>query len=251
MMTQDDYRHFVCIVAGDNPTELMGPYFSGKKVDPYIIYKYKDADKIRQKYVESYEEIAKTADGISAEYARNLIEELKDMDIDQFYYEVSEDLGAQIDEEGNIVSDKNKDGKWGSYCIGKLFSIPFLKTNGEEAFQARKGDIAWDRIHLAGGDIYARAWEMVMENSKPESDYEKQIYENMKDKQAYFQKFESKENYVTSNTAFWGYAFVSEKNGWSDASEVEDQFIWMSNFFDLFIKGLSDDTLLTIYECTK
>ena len=26
MMTNDDYQHFVCIVAGDNPIEIMLPY---------------------------------------------------------------------------------------------------------------------------------------------------------------------------------------------------------------------------------
>ena len=73
----------------------------------------------------------------------------------------------------------------------------------------------------------------------------------MKDKQAYFEKFETKENYITSNTAFWGYAFLSDITGWLDAEDIEDQFVWMSNFYDLYIKNLPDDTLLTIYECKK
>ena len=63
--------------------------------------------------------------------------------------------------------------------------------------------------------------------------------------------FVTKENYVISNTAFWGYAFVSEKTGWMDADDAEDQFAWMSTFYDLYIKNLDDDTLLTIFECTK
>ena len=92
---------------------------------------------------------------------------------------------------------------------------------------------------------------MVMEKSKPETDYEALIYDNMKDKITYFEKFETKENYVISNTAFWGYAFVSESKGWMDASEVESQFVWMNNFYDLFIKNLPDNTLLSIYECRK
>ena len=92
---------------------------------------------------------------------------------------------------------------------------------------------------------------MVMDASAPDSEYEKTIYENMKDKRAYFEKFVTKENYVISNTAFWGYAFVSEKTGWMDADDAEDQFAWMSTFYDLYIKNLDDDTLLTIFECTK
>ena len=53
-MNSDDYRHFVCIVAGDNPSELMEPYDKNKKVEPYIVYRYSDAEEIRQRYIESY-----------------------------------------------------------------------------------------------------------------------------------------------------------------------------------------------------
>jgi hypothetical protein len=73
----------------------------------------------------------------------------------------------------------------------------------------------------------------------------------MKDKETYFKKFETKENYVVSNTAFWGYAFLSEKTGWVDASNTHDQFVWMAEYYNMFIKNLPDDTLLTIYECKK
>ena len=105
-------------------------------------------------------------------------------------------------------------------------------------------------MHLHGGEIYSRAWEMVMEDSKPENDYEKQIYKNMKARTAYFEKFGTKENYIIVNTAFWGYAFVS-KNGWAELEDEMDQFVWVRNFYPLFIEPLSDDTLLTIYECQK
>jgi hypothetical protein len=67
----------------------------------------------------------------------------------------------------------------------------------------------------------------------------------------YFKKFENKENYVASNTAFWGYAFLSEATGWMDGSDVEDQFEWMKNFYDVFIKNLPENTTITVYECKK
>ena len=89
-----------------------------------------------------------------------------------------------------------------------------------------------------------------MNNSKPQNEYEQQIFDNMQDKKSYFKKFETKENYVASNTAFWGYAFVSDMTGWLDA-DGKDQFTWMKTFYDMFIKNLPDDTLLTIYECRK
>ena len=104
---------------------------------------------------------------------------------------------------------------------------------------------------LHGGEIYRRAWEMVMEGSEPVNDYEKQIYENMKARTAYFEKFGTKENYVLSNTAFWAYAFVTKTGNWLELEDDMDQFVWVGKFYESFIDPLPDDTLLTIYECTK
>lgn len=250
-MKNDDYKHFVCIVAGENPSELMEPYDRNKKVEPYVVYKYADANKIRKEYIKSYEYMLESKTGEYDEnYIKDTILDLSEMDSDDFYYDITE--GLIIDPEtGNAMSDVNKNGKWSYYNIGKLFCMPFLTKDGREVFQALKGDIDWNKIHLSNGHIYERAWDMVMNGSEPKDDNERNIFENMKDKSAYFMKFENKENYVISNTAFWGYAFLSEKTGWMEASEYEDQFVWMSTFYNMFIQHLTDDTLLTIYECVR
>ena len=73
MMTKDDYQHFVCIVAGDNPEELLKPYDKTIKKDPYIKYKYKDADLIKSKYIEFYEGLLKIED----ETVDNLLKRFK------------------------------------------------------------------------------------------------------------------------------------------------------------------------------
>ena len=48
-------------------------------------------------------------------------------------------------------------------------------------------------MHLHGGEIYEIAWDMVMGNKKPKNEYEKNIYENMKNRTEYFQRFKTKE----------------------------------------------------------
>lgn len=251
MMNGDDYRHFVCIVAGDNPEELMEKYNRNRKVEPYIVYQYSDAEKLRQQYIESYQEmLASGQSEYDEEYIKETILDLSEMSADDFYYDLTD--GLIIDSEnGNALSDANKDGKYSYYNIGKLFSVPFLTKDGRELFQARKKDIDWDKIHLSNSYIYERAWDMVMNGSKPENEYEQQILDNMGNKITYFKKFENKENYVISNTAFWGFAFLSEKTGWIEATETDDQFVWMANYYNVFIQNLDDDTLLTIYECVR
>ncbi len=251
MMTNDDYQHFVCIVAGDNPDELMKPYDLREEEKPYVRYHYKDAAKIKEKYVELYEGILNSdEETIDKEELQNIVDDLKDMTVEEFYEQLTE--GLTIDEvTGDAISTENRMGRFNYYELGKWLSVPFLLKGGREVFQAKKSDINWDKIHLGGGDIYRKTWEMVMEGIEPSTDYEKTIYDNMKDKKTYFKKFETKENYVVSNTAFWGYAFLSEKTGWVDASDTNDQFVWMAEYYNMFIKNLPYDTLLTIYECKK
>lgn len=252
-MTGDDYQHFVCIVAGNEPEKLIDEYCSQNTVEPYVVYKYKDANKIKTCTIKYYETLKETTyTPIEREYINNSLLDLKDMSDDEFFESLCEGHpDYYINDSGDIISNKNPNGRY-SYCnIGKLFSIPFLTKDGKEVYQAKKGNIDWNRIHLNGGHAYKRVWEMVMENSEPLDNHEKVLYENMKDKIAYFEKFENKENYIISNTAFWGYAFLSEITGWIDAEDIENQFTWMSNYFDLYIKNLPDETLLTIYECKK
>lgn len=250
-MTNDDYQHFVCIVAGDNPDELMKPYDRREEEEPYVRYRYKDAAKIKEKYVELYEGILNSdEETIDKEELEDIVNDLKEMSVEEFYEELTEGLTID-DETGDAISTENRQGMFSYYELGKWLSVPFLLKGGREVFQAKKSDINWDKIHLGGGDIYRKTWEMVMEGVEPSTDYEKTIYDNMKDKETYFKKFETKENYVVSNTAFWGYAFLSEKTGWVDASDTNDQFVWMAEYYNMFIKNLPDDTLLTIYECKK
>lgn len=251
MMNNDDYKHFVCIVAGDNPDELLRPYDKSIKVTPYVVYQYADAEKLRNTYILTYSEIEKSnvSDEVKKD-ARLTIQELKSMDIDDFYYDLTN--GYEIDEKtGDAISDENPLGKY-SYCkLGKIFSVPFLTNDGIEVFQAIKSEINWSAVHKNGGSVYERVWEMVMNGSEPADEKEQHIYDNMKDKTTYLKKFETKENYVTSNTAFWGYAFLSKDTGWIDADDVADQFTWMSMYYDTFIKNLPENTLLSIYECIK
>lgn len=255
-MTDDDYKHFVCIVAGDNPEKLMEEYNKNKEIEPKIIYRYSDISKLRKTYINEYEKVLKNAvvnNSDYADYVKDVIEELKDM-TDEEYYEELTTLHPDYyvdNETGDIMVNKNIEGKYSHYNLGKIFSCPLIKKDGNETFQCKKEEINWDAIHLSGGHVYERVWELVMEESKPLDEHEQKLYENMCGMTEYFNKFENKENYVASNTAFWGYAFLSESTGWMDGSDVEDQFEWMKNFYDVFIKNLPENTTITVYECKK
>lgn len=250
-MAIDQYNHFVAIVAGDNPEVLMSPFDKNIKTEPTVVYRYEDAAKLRDKYIEIYKAILNNENtpDYYKEDTKDKLAIIESQTPEEFYLDLTYDYEHDPDT-GDAVTDENPNGKWLSYRLGKLFSVPFILKDGTEAFQAKKGEINWELMHLHGGEIYQRAWEMVMEGSEPKNDYEKQIFGNMQARTAYFEKFGSKENYVLGNTAFWGYAFVS-KNGWLELEDDMDQFVWVKNFYDSFIEPLPYDTLLTIYECQR
>jgi hypothetical protein len=252
-MAIDQYNHFVALVAGDNPEVLMSPYDKNIKTEPRVVYKFADAGKLRNQYIKLYTALVESdtiPEGSFKEDAKDKLAIIQNQSDTEFYLDLTEDYEHDKDT-GDALTTENPDGKWSSYRMGKLFSIPFILNDGTESFQAKKGDINWELMHLHGGEIYRRAWEMVMDGSEPVNDYEKQIYDNMKARTAYFEKFGTKENYVLSNTAFWAYAFVTKTGNWLELEDDMDQFTWVGKFYESFIDPLPDDTLLTIYECTK
>ena len=54
-MLNEKYQHYVCIVAGEQPDELMKPYDINKKVEPYTLYEYKNAKKIKNIWLDTVE----------------------------------------------------------------------------------------------------------------------------------------------------------------------------------------------------
>lgn len=245
-----NYNHFVCIVAGDNYKELLQPYNSANETEYRVVYELKDATLLKDKYIEFNESLLNIDDLLDT-YREDTLERLKiakEQTSEDFFYDFTYEY--EHDEDGNAISNKNPNAKYSSYGIGQIFSVPFILKNGKTSFTAKKSDIDWDKMHNHDIEVYEAAWDMIMADKKPETEEEHIIYDNMKNRTKYFESFGNRETYVASNTAFWGYAFLSEDTGWIDMDTYE-QFTWMISFYDAFIKNLPDNTQLTIIECRK
>ena len=251
-MTSEDYKHFVAIVAGEDPEKLMEPYDSTKKVTPYLVYKHSDATHLKELHMKMYEAALKN-ENLSESDREDLLADyswLATATPEEFYEDLTD--GMTLDARTkDAYSEVNKLGKWRHHQLGKNFSIPFMTLTGEEKYQAHKSEIDWSVMHLSGQDVYRKAWEMVMEGAEPQNETEKLIYNNMKERKVYFSKFGTKENYVISSTAFWGYAFLSADTGWVELEDTDNQYEWVKNFYDRFITPLPEDTQLSVYECIK
>ena len=244
-------RHFNAIVVGENPDDIMKKYDLSVKVEPYAIYKLADAGKYKQNSIIAFKQLVSVPtlpESIRDEY-KERIKEIESMSDVDFYLELAADY--QIDKEtGDAMCDINPNGYFTSCNIGRRFAVPFITKDGKEVYQARMKDIDWDKVHLANQETYRAAWEMVMGDRKPVTEDEKIIYNNMKNRQEYFKFFGDEETYVVNNTAFWGYAFVTKDN-WTELTDDIRQVDWVGNFYDNFIVGLPEDTLITIYECVR
>ena len=246
-------RFFSVMVVGENPNELMENYKYGKKVEPYVAYKYLDAEKYKKTTIKLIEGLINNfdsikIDGLHLDTLKSRLKDLENMSNFEFYKELTE--GLYYDEEGNALSDENPDGHWNTCNIGRNFAIPLKLKDGSESYTARNKDIDWDAMHKANKKVYASAWELVMEGREPSTDEERTIYNSMKDKDMYFSKFKSKEHYVNYSTSYWNYAYVDEKQKWVDINSAKNEEEWINAFYERFVLPLHDNDLITIFECS-
>ena len=240
------------MVIGEQPENIVEPYKADHRCEPYVKYKYLDAKKYQKASIKALEKLLEESDkiGISddvAEHLKNRLKVLSDMSSFDYYRELTD--GLYYDENGNALSDENPNKKFNTCRKGGNFSLPLILKDGNNAYQAYARDVDWERMNGLNSEVYTAAWEMVMENREPVTDEEKTIYESMKDKTAYFEKFKSKEEYVKRSSAYWNYAYLDE-NGWDSVDECESEIKWINEFYDKFINKLNGDELVTIYECS-
>lgn len=250
-MAQTNSKFFSVMVVGDDPAAILEKYSIDKKVEPYVKFKFLQAEKYKEAAIKVSEKILEDATitmlspSVKAALEEN-VKSLKAMPTFDYYRKLTE--GMYYNENGDALSEKNPNGKWKTAHIGRNFSLPLILKNGSEAYTAKCSDVDWDKMHLNNQEVYRTAWEMVMEDREPETEEEKTIYNSMKDKQVYFSKFADKESYVNYSTAYWNFAYVDE-NGWVDMSATNEQE-WINTFYNRFVTKIDENAKVSIYECT-
>lgn len=246
-------EHFNIIVIGDNHTTLTEKYDASYKVEPYVVFKFSEVKKIRERMInerKTFLEQAGDEYNAEKEYFKLELSDWEEMSDIEFYEDITTQY--EIDEKtGNAITRNNPNEKYRYHNIARNFAIPFYLKNGEESFSARKCDIDWEKTRFTDAKPYEIAWDTVMEGKKPKSKEERVIFDNMKERTHYFSTFGSREYYIKASTSFWAHAILSEKDGWVGLERNMPQFDWVINFYDKFIKPLPEDTLLTIYECVR
>lgn len=251
-MAQTGSRFFSLMVIGDDPMKIIEKYGADFKVEPYIKYRYLDAKKYHSTAIKTLKQVINNFNSLSIkpnikETLTNRLENISKLTPFEYYRELTD--GLFYDNDGNAISEENPNIKYNTCKKGRNFSLPLILKDGSESYSALVKDIDWEAMNGKNKGIYEAAWEMVMEDRKPQNDIEEQTYNSMKDKTAYFSNFKSKEDYVTYSTSYWNYAYA-DINGWIDVDDEGDEMKWIKNFYSRFIKNLNPNDLVSIFECS-
>lgn len=251
------------LVIGDNHEEIVKKYSMDTRVEPYVFMKRDDAEAKQKAHLSLIENILDSKEiklsDTERETYKNQYLDIKEMSDFDYYLYITD--GCKYDEEnGDALSDKNPNAhyqyqkcyqksllKYGDEGEG-TFSNPFKMKDGTKSYSARKGDIDWTLNHLYNTKIYEAAWEIVVDGRESVTEQERIIQNNMSNKTEYFKNFKSKDEYVKHSCSFWCYGVAMDEKYESIDDYKTRDIEWIENFYDKYIKDLSDDTLLTIYE---
>lgn len=249
------------LVIGDNPDKKCGIYSADTVVEPYIRFKYEDRHKLRDNQIRALEAILNSPtiklSEVQKEIYRNLYLDTKEMDDEEFYEVATEGLKLD-DETGDAWSTENPTAKYKyQKCYDAQlkrtgeesdFSDPFKLKDGTKAYSARNGEIDWPKNHMANTEIYKAAWELCVDGREPQNETEETIKKNMQNRRQYFANFRNVDEYVKHSCCFWTNCVITNDGKYYELDYTITDKKWISEYFDKFIKGLPDDTLLTLYE---
>lgn len=260
-MSKVTYR--TILVIGDNHKEIAHKYSADKKVSPYVIVKFDDAEKKKQKQLKLIETILtnKQLSLSSKEY-----DKYKDMYLDLsktdsfdyfrtitegcFYDEITGDALSTYNPKAFYKYERCQQHRLEVTGEEGTFSDPFPLKDGGRSYSAHFSDIDWKLLHKNEDKIklYDKVWELVVNNVTPVTEQEENIKERMCNRLDYFDNFSTKEHYIQYSTSFWHWGIATEKK-YEEVNYKISDIEWCCNFYDKYIKGLEKtNPLITIYE---
>ena len=239
-------KHFTLLVIGDNPDKQVEKFSNFSLEKPIVLF-YKDKAKEYHDIAIKYFKNAIEIDNSLGNIIENKLQMIQNMTDDEYFEYLTKDF--EIDEEtGNGITYNNVNAKYDYISNAGHFATPFITNDGKEVYEAKKGEINWEKIHLIDSRAYEVAWETVIDGRKPKDSEEQQVYDNMKNHKQYLLKYGTKNHYVKVSTSFWTYAII--KNGiWYETTDNSDD--WVCDFYEKNIKDLSNNTNLKIFECIR
>lgn len=246
------------LVIGENHLEIAQKYSLDTKVDPYIRYRFDDAKQLHVKYLKVLEDLIKKTQNNNKKLAdkyKEMYDEYREMDDFEYYQQLT--YGCKYDDNGDAWSDENPNAHYQyEKCYDKRikqdqsnessFSNPLILKSGKKAYSALMGEIDWSKNHMYNTEIYKSAWDICVNGREPVTKEEKLIKQNFGRRNDYFANFKNADEYIKHNCSFWCYGVATNDD--YTCADTSDPIKWTGDFFDRFVKGLSDNERLSIYE---
>ena len=246
------------LVIGENHLEIAKKYSLDTQVEPYIRYRFDDAQELHIKNLKVLEDMIKKTQDVNSKLAeryKEMYDEYREMDDFEYYQQLT--YGCKYDENGDAWSTENP---WAHYQYEKcyddriqkdqrneaMFSNPLILKDGKKAYSALMKDIDWSKNHMYNTEIYQAAWDICVNGKEPETEEEKMIKQNFGKRTDYFANFKSADEYIKHNCSFWTYGVATENEYIS--GDNTNAIEWTTKFYDRFIKNLAPNERLSIYE---
>jgi hypothetical protein len=257
--------HFVVLVTLPRGTAnitlaVMGalsPYDEKLKTETFMSETADDIKKKRRKDITYLKKRLAEKKNVNETWTKERIEELKKM-TDQEYYEDYVD-GSLLDENGNMMSTHNPEGRWDWWVIGGRWTNFLNLKNGETDDFAKVKDVRFepteDEIKQTG-EKYERlkkADAMRKQGIALDKDAELELMF------AEFDPTQSKEDFVREESAISFYSCVDKNGEWHERAEcgwfgsehnvTEEKEEWRLKFKERFIDPLDPNDILVVVDC--
>lgn len=248
------------LVIGDNHQDIIKKYSADTKVEPYVCIRRCDALALLNKKRQFLKELLSNEQIILTNFQQKQCKELYlrycNTTEEEYYDEITQDLTldpvtqdaiSNVNPNAFYKNEKCYQDKLEKSGEESIFSNPFILKDGSKSYIAHYDDIDWNKMHLYNTELYRRAWELCVDNDEPKNETEVKIKENMQANTNYFHSFENCDEYITHSCSFWCYGVATDSFYAELDTEISDK-VWVSKFYDGFIKDLSGNPLLSIYE---
>ena len=236
-LNQNAYNEpiFSVLVAGDVD---LSEYDINRKVEPYVVYKFNDRTKIRQQAIDIYKEFLKNnndSTSLMNSFLNIKLQEIEES-TDEEYFE-SATKGMLFDKKtGDALTTINPNGKYRIIKDPKTdTAVPLIN----DKFQCEVSELPPYKVDDFLKTKYEEHWDYVMKDGAKMT------------KDSLLQTYGSKEMYVNVMIEPMFYnAFVSNETGWVEPN-YDEQNEWVLEFRDRFIKKLSKNTKLKVYNFAR
>lgn len=121
-MSNTASKFFSVMVVGENPDEILKKYDANLNVEPYIKYKYSDADKLKKNAISVLDEIVRNHDKLTLspfqiDYFKERRRAINNMSTFEYYQTITD--GLFYDKSGNALSEKIRKANFLLIGLGK------------------------------------------------------------------------------------------------------------------------------------